>query len=176
MLPIQPVRRTSEGRRDRHRWAGLRRPGGGGRGGGLGSPAAAAAEVPCVSNNDPPSPRGSRARGAVGGSALGSGEPLWCGWRVRLGGAGRGERGPERNHAGKRPKETWGSPRVPERLRLTRGSGARRRFPRQTCELLAGPRRRRDFFGPDGLRGGREARAAVQPRGVRGAEPTRSPG
>lgn len=35
-----------------------------------------------------------------------------------------------------------------------KGQRCCRRFPRQTCELLASPRRRRDFAGPDGSGGG----------------------
>lgn len=118
-------------------------------------------------------PPGNRARGAGGGL------------RVRLrravvvrGGefasGKRGERGGVINHLEKRHRRILESPLLPERPRLTGASGARVLSLLQTCELLAGPRRRRDFAGPDSSGGG--GRAAAQPRGVCGAEPACSPG
>lgn len=63
--------------------------------------------------------------------------------------SGKRERTPEKS-LGKTTQENLESLRLPQRPRLTESSGARLLFPLQTCELLAGPRRRRDFAGPDG--------------------------
>lgn len=105
----------------------------------------------------PPPPPATEPGGPARGCALGSGVLLLCGVASsppRGGGGGsRGGGGRKRNHLEERPRKNLESLRVPERPPLTGGSGARLPFPLRTCELLAGPRRRRDFSGPDGSGG-----------------------
>lgn len=123
-----------------------------------------------------PPPAAAEPGGPAGTARWAPASRCCAGWRVRLGGAGRGEGG---NGEKSRRETTQGEPGI------AASAGAAAFDEGQRCSP---PLPAADLGTPGGspaapgfrrarrLGGRRGARAAVQPRGVRGAAPARSPG